>query len=112
MFFGRARSKRRPGDGTPTLQQRGWRHKVQRSACGISPDSTLNFRHDDVNMAPLVDNPQIKQASLHNPLPLQLHTYVWPFLILWPAFSAIYLSPTRYETYIQSSEWTFVWMAG
>jgi cation-transporting ATPase 13A1 len=63
-------------------------------------------------MAPLVDNPQIKQATLHNPLPLQLHTYVWPFLILWPAFSAIYLSPTRYETYIQSSEWTFVWCAG
>jgi len=62
-------------------------------------------------MAPLVDNPQIKQASLHNPLPLQLHLYIWPFLILWPAFSAIYLSPTRYETYIQSSEWTFVWMA-
>ncbi|KAJ5028306.1 MgtA, cation transport ATPase [Bipolaris maydis] len=45
-------------------------------------------------MAPLVDNPQIKQASLHNPLPLQLHTYIWPFLI-------------RYEQYIQSSEWTF-----
>ncbi|KAH7071845.1 hypothetical protein BKA63DRAFT_58608 [Paraphoma chrysanthemicola] len=63
-------------------------------------------------MAPLIDNPQIKQASLHNPLPLQLHLYVWPFLILWPAFSAIYLSPTRYETYIQSSEWTFVWCAG
>ncbi|KAJ6199358.1 LOW QUALITY PROTEIN: cation-transporting ATPase 4 [Bipolaris maydis] len=42
--------------------------------------------------------PLIKQASLHNPLPLQLHTYIWPFLI-------------RYEQYIQSSEWTFVWIA-
>jgi cation-transporting ATPase 13A1 len=63
-------------------------------------------------MAPLVDNAQIKQASLHNPLPLQLHAYVWPFLILWPAFSAVYLSPTRYDQYIQSSEWTFVWCAG
>ncbi|KAH9871013.1 hypothetical protein J1614_006587 [Plenodomus biglobosus] len=62
-------------------------------------------------MAPLVDDPKIKQASLHNPLPLQLHTYIWPFLILWPAFSAIYLSPERYEKYIQSSEWTFVWVA-
>jgi cation-transporting ATPase 13A1 len=62
-------------------------------------------------MAPLVDNPQIKQASLHNPLPLQLHTYIWPFLIIWPAFSAIYFSPQRYEQYIQSSEWTFVWVA-
>ena len=62
-------------------------------------------------MAPLVDNPQIKQASLHNPLPLQLHTYIWPFLIIWPAFSAIYFSPQRYEQYIQSSEWTFVWIA-
>ncbi|KAI1577330.1 MgtA Cation transport ATPase [Pyrenophora tritici-repentis] len=62
-------------------------------------------------MAPLVDSPQIKQASLHNPLPLQLHTYIWPFLIVWPAFSAIYFSPSRYEQYIQSSEWTFVWVA-
>jgi cation-transporting ATPase 13A1 len=72
---------------------------------------TTLSRLDLSTMAPLVDTPQIKQSSLHNPLPLQLHTYVWPFLILWPAFSAIYLSPTRYETYIQSSEWTFVWMA-
>ncbi|ORX98733.1 hypothetical protein BCR34DRAFT_628338 [Clohesyomyces aquaticus] len=59
---------------------------------------------------PLVDNPQIKSASLHNPLPLQLHTYVWPFLIIWPAFLAFYLSPERYEKHIQSSEWTFVWV--
>ncbi|KAF1952385.1 cation-transporting ATPase 4 [Byssothecium circinans] len=59
---------------------------------------------------PLVDNPQIKHASLHNPLPLQLHTYIWPFLIIWPAFLAFYLSPERYEKHIQSSEWTFVWV--
>ncbi|KAF1850776.1 cation-transporting ATPase 4 [Cucurbitaria berberidis CBS 394.84] len=62
-------------------------------------------------MAPLVDDPKIQQSSLHNPLPLQLHTYVWPFLIIWPAWSAIYLSTERYEKYIQSSEWTFVWVA-
>ncbi|KAH7128108.1 cation-transporting ATPase 4 [Dendryphion nanum] len=59
---------------------------------------------------PLVDNPQIKAASLHNPLPLQLHAYVWPFLIIWPAFLSVYLSPTRYEKHIQSYEWTFVWV--
>ena len=63
-------------------------------------------------MAPLVDNPQIQAASLHNPLPLQLHTYIWPFLIVWPAFLAVYLSPERYEKHIQSSEWTFVWVGG
>ncbi|KAK5020568.1 putative cation-transporting ATPase 1, partial [Cryomyces antarcticus] len=61
------------------------------------------------NMAPLVDNSQIKSATLHNPLPLALHAYVWPFLVIWPAFFAFYLSPERYEKYIQSSEWTFVW---
>ncbi|PVI01915.1 cation-transporting ATPase 4 [Periconia macrospinosa] len=59
---------------------------------------------------PLVDNPQIKQASLHSPLPLQLHTYIWPFLIIWPIFLSFYLSPERYEKHIQSSEWTFVWV--
>jgi cation-transporting ATPase 13A1 len=66
-------------------------------------------RHTPPTMA-LVDNPQIKHASLHNPLPLQLHTYIWPFLVIWPAFLAVYLSPDRYERHIQSEEWTFVWV--
>lgn len=57
----------------------------------------------------LADDPQIQYASLHNPLPLQLHTYVWPFLIIWPIFFGFYLSPERYDTYIQGQEWTFVW---
>ncbi|OQE07865.1 hypothetical protein PENVUL_c012G01543 [Penicillium vulpinum] len=59
-------------------------------------------------LAKLVDDPQIHTASLHNPLPWQLHTYVWPFLIIWPVFFAFYLSPDRYDTYIQGQEWTFV----
>lgn len=57
----------------------------------------------------LIDNSQIQSASLHNPLPIQLHTYVWPFLVIWPIFFAVYLSPERYDTYIQAQEWTFVW---
>ncbi|KAL4931048.1 ion-transporting P-type ATPase SPF1 [Aspergillus undulatus] len=60
-------------------------------------------------MARLVEDPQIKHASLHNLIPTQLHTYVWPFLIIWPTFFAFYLSPERYDTYIQGQEWTFVW---
>ncbi|QSS58910.1 hypothetical protein I7I51_08340 [Histoplasma capsulatum] len=63
-------------------------------------------------MPRLVDNSQIQSASLHNPLPLQLHAYVWPFLIIWPTFLAVYLSPERYDTYIQGSEWTFLWAGG
>ncbi|KAJ5516224.1 ATPase P-type K/Mg/Cd/Cu/Zn/Na/Ca/Na/H-transporter [Penicillium freii] len=59
-------------------------------------------------MAKLVDDPQIHTASLHNPIPWQLHTYVWPFLVIWPVFFAFYLSPERYDTYIQGQEWTFV----
>ncbi|OKO99347.1 Manganese-transporting ATPase 1, partial [Penicillium subrubescens] len=58
--------------------------------------------------AKLADDPQIQHASLHIPLPIQLHTYVWPFLIIWPVFFAFYLSPERYDTYIQGQEWTFV----
>ena len=57
----------------------------------------------------MVDDAQIQKATLHNPLPLALHAYIWPFLIIWPAFLAFYLSPERYEKHIQSSEWTFVW---
>lgn len=60
-------------------------------------------------MAPLVDNAQIASATLHNPLPLYLHTYIWPFAIIWPIFLRYYLTPSLYEKHIQSSEWTFVW---
>lgn len=60
-------------------------------------------------MAPLVDNPQIAGSQLLNPLPLYLHTYIWPFAIAWPIFLRYYLTPDLYEQHIQSSEWTFVW---
>src|SRR5208282_2634780 len=60
-------------------------------------------------MAPLVDNPQIAAATLHNPLPLFLHTYIWPFAIIWPIFLRYYLTTELYEKHIQASEWTFVW---
>jgi cation-transporting ATPase 13A1 len=60
-------------------------------------------------MAPLVDNPQIAAATLHNPLPLYLHAYIWPFAIVWPIFFRYYLTPELYDNYIQASEWTFVW---
>jgi cation-transporting ATPase 13A1 len=59
-------------------------------------------------MAALVDDAQIKRSTLHTPLPLSLHTYVWPFLILWPIFFAFYLSEERYEEHIGAQEWTFV----
>lgn len=57
----------------------------------------------------LIKNPQIQSATLHNPLPLYLHAYIWPFLFIWPIFFAIYLSEDRYNRYIAGSEWTFVW---
>ncbi|KAI0193888.1 hypothetical protein F4808DRAFT_441738 [Astrocystis sublimbata] len=58
---------------------------------------------------PLVDDSQIKSAQLLSPLPLYLHTYVWPFAILWPIFARYYYTPELYEKHIASSEWTFVW---
>ncbi|KAK0621898.1 hypothetical protein B0T17DRAFT_494494 [Bombardia bombarda] len=61
-------------------------------------------------MAPLVDNPQIKSAELLKPLALYRHAYIWPFVIIWPVFLAFYLSPERYEKYINAPEWTFVWV--
>lgn len=78
-------------------------------------------------MAPLVDNPLIASASLHNPrkshhpsfyplkliifspVPLYLHTYIWPFAIIWPIFLRYFLTPDLYEKHIGGSEWTFVW---
>lgn len=59
----------------------------------------------------LVDNEQVQRASLHNPLPIYLRLYVWPFTILWPIFLALYLDQDRYDDYIDGQEWTFVWVA-
>ncbi|KAI4100779.1 MAG: hypothetical protein L6R37_005271 [Teloschistes peruensis] len=64
---------------------------------------------EDLNGPRLVENPQIASATLQNPLPWFLHTYIWPFLFAWPAFLAFYLSDERYTKYINGSEWTVVW---
>lgn len=56
-----------------------------------------------------MNDPQIRSASLHNPLPLRLHAYVWPFIIAWPVFFSVYLPQDLYDTYIQGQEWTFVY---
>ncbi|KAM3088813.1 putative cation-transporting ATPase 1 [Clarireedia jacksonii] len=60
-------------------------------------------------MAPLVDNPMIASATLHNPLPLYLHSYILPFAIIWPVFFRYYLSQDLYDKHIGGQEWTFVW---
>lgn len=57
---------------------------------------------------PLVDDSQIKSSSIHNPLHISLHTYVWPFLVIWPLFFAGYFSEDFYDEYIDGQEWTFV----
>lgn len=50
----------------------------------------------------------IQSATLRTRKPLLLHEYIYPFLALWPAFFAVYLSEERYEKYINGQEWTFV----
>ncbi|KAK7203656.1 cation transporting ATPase [Myxozyma melibiosi] len=56
----------------------------------------------------LVPNPGVEDASLHDPLPFVLRTYIWPFFFLYPAFGYFYF--LRYEEYINGSEWTFVYL--
>ena len=59
---------------------------------------------------PLIPHPQIASSTLLNPLPLYFHTYVWPFLAAYPAFLSFYLPKESYDKYIQSSEWTYVYL--
>ncbi|KAI1432874.1 hypothetical protein GGR50DRAFT_671682 [Xylaria sp. CBS 124048] len=59
--------------------------------------------------SPLVTNGQIKSAELLSPRPFYLHTYFWPFAIIWPIFARYFYTPELYEKHISSSEWTFVW---
>ncbi|KAJ5760448.1 ATPase P-type K/Mg/Cd/Cu/Zn/Na/Ca/Na/H-transporter [Penicillium odoratum] len=96
-----------------------WKEEVNQSTPDIKVDTcTLEVRQlrmqvealtDLVKQAKLADDPQIHHASLHNPLSIQWHPYVFPFTIIWSAFFYYYLSEERYDIYIQGQEWTFVW---
>lgn len=61
-------------------------------------------------MAPLVENAQIKDAQLLNPLSFHFRAYIWPFAIVWPIFLRYFLTPELYEKHIGAPEWTFVWV--
>lgn len=56
----------------------------------------------------LVENPAVKSAELLAPKPFFNRPYVFPFAILYPWFTQIYLY--NYEEYIKGSEWTFVYL--
>ncbi|ODQ66026.1 hypothetical protein NADFUDRAFT_70338 [Nadsonia fulvescens var. elongata DSM 6958] len=57
---------------------------------------------------PLVPDPVIADASLHNSLPTLAKAYVWPFLALYPSFFYVYLF--KYDKYITGREWTTVFL--
>lgn len=59
----------------------------------------------------LVDDPQVRAASLHTPVPLPLRPYVAPFIGAWGIFAAVYLTPSLYAEHIGAREWTFVAVA-
>lgn len=42
-------------------------------------------------------------------MPLYLHTYIWPFAIVWPVFARYFYTPELYNKHIGAPEWTFVW---
>ena len=56
----------------------------------------------------LVSSSLITRISLHNPRPRWAHTYVLPFIPLYPAFGIIYFF--KYDEFIGSEEWTFVYL--
>ncbi|ODV65065.1 hypothetical protein HYPBUDRAFT_143950 [Hyphopichia burtonii NRRL Y-1933] len=59
-------------------------------------------------MSDIVSNPAIKGAELLVPKTLILRPWVWPFAIIYPIFTNIYMN--HYDTYIVGSEWTFVYL--
>jgi hypothetical protein len=64
---------------------------------------TRDFRSSDK----LVSSSLISRITLHNPLPRWAHTYILPFVPLYPAFAIIYFF--KYDEFIGSEEWTFVY---
>jgi len=59
-------------------------------------------------VAPFLDG-EFPKISNSLAVPLYLHTYVWPFAIIWPIFFRYYLSEDLYNKHIGGQEWTFVW---
>ncbi|EIN05518.1 endoplasmic reticulum Ca-transporting P-type ATPase [Punctularia strigosozonata HHB-11173 SS5] len=53
-----------------------------------------------------VESPEIAAASLRVALPFWTHLYAAPFLALYPLWAYAYF--IKYDTWIQSEEWTFV----
>jgi cation-transporting ATPase 13A1 len=53
--------------------------------------------------------PKKSNSQLTLLVPFYLHTYVWPFAIIWPVFLRYFLAPDLYAKYISGPEWTFVW---
>ncbi|EPQ28853.1 uncharacterized protein PFL1_03656 [Pseudozyma flocculosa PF-1] len=61
-------------------------------------------------MAIAVQSPEIASVTLHRAIPFHLHLYVLPFLSLYPIAAYAYL--VRYDDWIRSEEWTFVYTVG
>ncbi|CAE6449129.1 unnamed protein product, partial [Rhizoctonia solani] len=57
-----------------------------------------------------VTSPDIVRASLHNSIPLIWHAYALPFLCLWPVLAYAYY--IRYDDWIKSEEWSFIFTVG
>ncbi|WFD32787.1 putative cation-transporting ATPase 1 [Malassezia sp. CBS 17886] len=57
-----------------------------------------------------VQSDEIASVSLHKQLPFLLHWYVFPFLFAYPLLAYAFLA--RYDTWVRSEEWSFVYIAG
>ena len=57
-----------------------------------------------------VSSPDIVRASLHRSIPVIWHAYALPFLSLWPLLAYAYY--VRYDDWIKSEEWSFVFTVG
>ncbi|QRW07471.1 endoplasmic reticulum Ca-transporting P-type ATPase [Ceratobasidium sp. AG-Ba] len=57
-----------------------------------------------------VSSPDIVRASLHKRIPVLWHAYALPFLSLWPVLAYAYY--VRYDDWIKSEEWSFVYTVG
>lgn len=54
-----------------------------------------------------IDSPEIAAITLHVPLALWKHIYIFPFAVLYPLYFYTYY--VRYEDWVKSEEWTFVY---
>ncbi|CAD6928421.1 unnamed protein product [Tilletia controversa] len=97
----RPRGAERGASGSASASRSGPRGEGGRQPASSFPEAAF------VMGKPIaVESDEIKWLTLHRPIPFEFRLYAFPFLALYPVWAYAYF--VKYDTWVKSEEWTFV----